>query len=91
MESLKDNGKPTIVRTEIDPRLFVKKLKCSYLDIPNNRIREVQKMLHDEMVVMPKFKPLIPIEGSTDKKRLLIQRFEEDNDKYEKVTKFSND
>ena len=72
MESLKDIDKPTIVRTEIDPALFVKKLKCSYLDIPNSRIREVQKKLHDEMVVMPKFKPLIPIEGSKDKKRLLI-------------------
>ena len=68
---------PQVVRTDIDHSLFAKKLKCSYLDIPNSRIREIQRKLHEHMVTLPKFKPLIPIIGCNDKKRLILKHYDE--------------
>ena len=91
MDSVNKPEKPTIVRTDIDHSLFVKTMNCSYIDMPTGRIREVQKKLHDEMVTLPKFKPLIPIEGCTDKKRLIIQQFKEGDEQFEKIKKLVND
>jgi len=67
-----------IIHTQLNKALFDKKVKCSSLIVPNNRIKDIQKKFHKHLMIHRAFKPCQQIDGDNTHKKLVFNQMSEE-------------